>query len=289
MNVIVADSAGFCWGVQRAIRLARGAAQDSTRPVVTDGPLIHNRQMLAQLEQESIREAASPADFRDATVVLRAHGVPPEHRQSVTHQAARLVDATCPDVERIQRTIAHHAAAGFATIVFGDNGHAEVIGLLGFATAGGYVVGNREDVDNLPPNLPTVCVVAQSTQAPDAYADICKAILARYPHAVILDTICNATKKRQSELAELAGKVDAFIVVGGRNSANTARLVELAAALKPTFHVESTTDIDALPLHRFNTIGLTAGASTPAFVIDEIKTRLEAWPTQQENTPCPRP
>ncbi len=276
MRVLTAQSAGFCWGVQQAVDKARRLALETGGAVHTDGPLIHNEQMLACLRAEGIRETDDPAALRDGTLMIRAHGIPPSRRAWLAGLPVCLADATCRDVARIQGLIRKHAARGFHTVIFGDPEHAEVLGLLGFAEGRGHVVQSPKEVEALPAGLEPVCLVAQSTEFVDFYAAVAAAIRRRYPGAVVLDTICAATRERQAELGRLAREADAVVVVGGRASANTLRLVELARRDKPTFHVQTAADLDTAALRAFRTVALTAGASTPDFLIAEVRRALES-------------
>jgi (E)-4-hydroxy-3-methyl-but-2-enyl pyrophosphate reductase len=275
VKVLVAESAGFCWGVRRAVDKARELVRTSRGAVYTDGPLIHNRQMMGQLREEGVLETSDPASVGESVLLIRAHGVPPQRREELKRLPACVVDATCPDVARIQGLIRRHARQGRHIVIFGDGGHAEVVGLLGFAEGRGHVVEHAADVAQLPA-LDAVCLVAQSTQLPQAYAEVAAAVRRRFPQAEVLDTICASTRNRQRDVQELATQVDAFVVVGDVHSANTLRLVELARSLKPTFHIETRADLDESALRAFGTVGLTAGASTPRFVIDEVRAALES-------------
>lgn len=275
MNVVVARSAGFCWGVRRAVEKARETAVRTGKTVFTDGPLIHNEQMIAELRAESIVEAGSPGDAAGAVVMIRAHGVPPERRSRLRAVAGQLEDATCPDVARIQGLIRRHARKGYDIVIFGDPGHAEVLGLLGFAEGRGHVVSDADDVASLPA-LQRVCLVSQSTQFPGDYAAVASAVVARFADATVLDTICASTRNRQRELLDMGAAVEAFVIVGSTHSANTQQLVRLARAIRPTFHIQTAEQIPTDALRTFQTVGLTAGASTPAFVIEEVRRALEA-------------
>jgi 4-hydroxy-3-methylbut-2-enyl diphosphate reductase len=285
MNVIVAPSAGFCRGVRNAVTRARACAENvsaiSHQPlaIYTDGPLIHNKQMMAELAREGVAETDAPEKLAaGSTLVIRAHGIAPERRAFLRSLPLELVDATCPDVARIQSQIRLHARQGATVLIYGDHGHAEVVGLLGFAEGRGYVVGSVEEVAILgTPALPDVCLVSQSTQFPFAYAEIAVAIRARFPSAIVLDTICDATKNRQREVEQLATQCDALVVVGGHHSANTLRLVELARTFKPTFHIETATELRRENFCAFGCVGLTAGASTPDFLLDEARKTLEGF------------
>jgi 4-hydroxy-3-methylbut-2-enyl diphosphate reductase len=185
-----------------------------------------------------------------------------------------LVDATCPDVARIQAAIRKYARRGYFTVIFGDPGHAEVTGLLGYTAGRGFVVTTPADVLALPDVSP-VCLCAQSTQFPDDYEEIARVARTKFGDLVVLDTICDATKNRQRELQEIAAGVDAIVVVGSRQSANTLRLVELARRLKPTFHIQTREDLRKEDFRGYRTIGVTAGASTPDPVIQAVRRALE--------------
>ena len=298
MKIIIAKSAGFCWGVKRAVDKARSLATTSQSafakatadksafsnphlaipirqsPIHTDGPLIHNKEMIAQLRSEGIIEAKNLQSLSSGYIIVRAHGIPPNRRAMLKKLPLTLIDATCPDVAKIQGLIKKYANKGYHIIIFGDPGHAEVTGLLGYTNNKGFVVNQTKDIKNLPDMKP-VCLVSQSTQFPASYKKIADAVQRRFAKAEILDTICESTKNRQRELLKIARIVDAIIVVGGSHSANTVRLVQLAKTLKPTFHIQTSNQINSRKLRNFKTIGLTAGASTPAFIIEDIKNKLE--------------
>lgn len=289
LKVLRAKSAGFCWGVERAVNIAREyGSQGKKKVVFTDGPLIHNRQMMEQLEAEGIREigdyqSKSTLDIQESeknesVLVVRAHGISPERREYLKNLGLEFKDATCPDVGIIAGKIRLHAKKGYTTIIFGDPEHPEVIGLKGYTEGCGYVIKSREDIDNLPPLGDKVCMVSQSTMFPHDFEDLSQYLKTKYPGAQIFDTICGATKERQSDIITLMReKVEAFIVIGGKHSANTMKLVALAKAQGlPTYHIETAKEIDEDEFKRFSLVGLTAGASTPAFIIEEVQKRLEA-------------
>jgi (E)-4-hydroxy-3-methyl-but-2-enyl pyrophosphate reductase len=275
MRVILAKSAGFCQGVRIAIDKARSLAGEQGH-VYTDGPLIHNDEMTAQLRKEGITEATDPRSLDKATLVIRAHGIPPQRRAELMALPANLVDATCPIVAGIQKLTAQYAARGYGIVIFGDHGHAEVMGLLGHAAEKGFVICKPEDVEDLP-EIDPVCLVSQSTQLPAAYEQIARAVRSRFAHVEVLDTICRSTKNRQEELVRMADEVDAIVVAGAGHSANTLRLVALAESLRPAFHVQTADQLDPDAFRDFHTVGLTAGASTPDFVIEDVKKKLEEF------------
>jgi 4-hydroxy-3-methylbut-2-enyl diphosphate reductase len=275
MKVLIAQSAGFCRGVQRAVQRARELAAAGGQ-VYSDGPLIHNRQMMAELHDHGVIESDDPAKLAGGTLIIRAHGIPPDRRHWLQRLPVRLVDATCPDVARIQAWIRKYARQGYDIVIFGDAGHAEVVGLLGYAEGRGHVVGGTDEVAALP-DLQKVCVVAQSTQFPAAYNDVAAAVQRRFPDAVVLDTICASTCSRQREMEVLALDCDQIVVVGGLHSANTLRLVSLARALRPTLHIETADELRPAEFRGVRRVCLTGGASTPAFVLDEVRRRLESF------------
>ena len=290
MRVIRAKSAGFCWGVEHAIDIAREYAQKGRHPVYTDGPLIHNRQMMEVLIGEGIREVGdySKQEKLDVTagagehpvMVVRAHGISPDRRQYLKSLGMEFRDATCPDVGIIAGKVRLHAKRGFHTVIFGDAKHPEVIGLLGYTEGHGHVVASKADIDALPDLGSNVCMVSQSTMFTDEFEILGAHLKQRFPQALIFDTICGATKDRQADVVELHRQgCEAIIVIGGRHSANTvklAKLVELQGL--PCFHVETVAELDLKALQRYAVVGVTAGASTPAFLIDEVCTQLEALP-----------
>lgn len=280
MQVLLAKSAGFCLGVRRAVDKALSVAAESGAPVFTDGPLIHNSAMLAELERHGIRIADDPAAVSSgAALVVRAHGIPPERRKALLAATPRLVDATCPEVARIQGTIRSRVASGRSVVILGDAGHAEVVGLLGHAEGRGHVVASAADVEALPADLAPVTLVAQSTQDEETFAAVAEAVRSRFPGAEILDTICAATRSRQGELRELAARADMLVVVGSPTSANTRRLAAIGARLRPTILVRGADDIRPAEFAAARVVGLTAGASTPDDAIQAVRARLESLPT----------
>lgn len=276
MNVVVAKSAGFCWGVRRAVELTGKTAADGETTVYTDGPLIHNEHMMRCLRETGVEECPDPAEIPEgATLVVRAHGISPERRRHLESLPITLVDATCPDVAKIQRIVRQATDGGATVLVLGDPGHAEVVGLLGCAGPRGRVVTSPQDVEALPADLGNVCFVSQSTQPEPTFEATAAAVTRRYPGASIVNTICHATRNRQGELASLAKDCDAFVVVGSPASANTQRLAQLAARLKPTVVVDSAEQLKAGDFAGVAQVAVTAGASTPDFLIDAVTARLK--------------
>lgn len=288
MKVIRSKSAGFCWGVDRAINIARDYANQGKSVVYTDGPLIHNQQMMSMLQKEGIKEIGdyqsqsdltlTDSDKKDAVMVVRAHGISPDRRKYLKSLGMEFRDATCPDVGIIAGKIKQHARKGFATVIFGDPQHPEVIGLLGYANGNGHVIQSRDDIDQLPDLGNEVCMVSQSTMFIYEFEDLSSYLRQRYPDLRIFNTICGATRERQTDLVKLVDEgAEAIVVIGGHHSANTRKLAKLAKLQnKPTFHIETAKDMDIEALKAFQVVGVTAGASTPDFIIDEVCKTLEA-------------
>ena len=279
MELFVAESAGFCMGVRRAIEIAEGVARQEGRTVYTHGPLIHNPQALGDLRNKGIVPLGEADPVPRAPVIVRAHGVPPDAMDWLARTAERVVDATCPKVSTIQNRIAEFSDRGFAVVIAGDADHPEVVGLLGHARGPAFVVASAPEVDRLPPGLDPVVLVSQTTQDEAVFQEIRDRVLARYPDAQTLSTICRSTHRRQEETRALARRVDAMVVIGGRNSANTCRLAEICRGLgTPAYHVETAAELPLDELRRLDRVGVTAGASTPEWIICEVVDALAAAP-----------
>ena len=278
MEVILAKTAGFCVGVKRALELVMKAINENQKDIYTYGPLIHNPQVMALLKERGIKVLSPGAEIPAGLVVIRAHGIPPQVRQDLEAVGTRVIDATCPRVAKVQAIIRRWAQQGCATLIVGDADHPEVEGLMGHTQGRGYVVASDQEVLCLP-ELNEVIVVAQTTQSEAQFAALVAQIKARFPQAHIFNTICDATASRQAEVLDLAQKVEALVVVGGRNSGNTQRLVEISRNTgTPTYPVETEKELDLEEMSRYNTIGVTAGASTPQWLIGNVVGTLKhAW------------
>ncbi|MBO7520807.1 MAG: 4-hydroxy-3-methylbut-2-enyl diphosphate reductase [Opitutales bacterium] len=290
MKVIRAKSAGFCFGVERAIGIARKCTECGKNKVYTDGPLIHNRQMMERLQEEGILEIGdyqssnelkkelSKSSASSDVLVVRAHGVSPERREYLKNLGLTFKDATCPDVGRIAGVIKSHAKKGDTIILMGDPKHPEVIGLLGYAEGRGFVVKSDADIDKLPDIKGGICMVSQSTMFPDDYQELAGYLKKRFPQTEVIDTICGATKERQKDVTVLAAQgAQAIIVIGGRHSANTVKLAIMAKRTGlPCFHIETLAELDLNEIKKYDIVGVTAGASTPEFLIDEVCSALNA-------------
>lgn len=275
MRVLLAKTAGFCMGVRLAMERVLGEANRTEGPIYTFGPLIHNRQVMKLLESKGVRAVDSLEGISEGTLIIRAHGIPPDERAALKATGLRIIDATCPRVARVQGIVRSHARKGFTAVIVGDRDHAEVVGLLGYAEGPAYLIDDLKGVESLPQDKPLV-VVAQTTQDTGFYREISRMILERNPRARIFDTICDATQNRQAEVASFAGNVDAVVVVGGFHSGNTRRLVQVSeAAGIPSFHVETENELDREALAAMDTVGVSAGASTPNWMIKNVVRELE--------------
>ena len=287
MKVIRAKSAGFCWGVERAIQVAREESQGGRRTVYTDGPLIHNRQMMDALGKDDIQEVGDyqskkeidvkESDEKESVVVVRAHGISPQRRDYLKGLGLPFRDGTCPDVGIIAGKVKSHAEKGYKIVIFGDPEHPEVVGLVGYANENAYVVNKEDDISKLPDLGDQVAMVSQSTMFTHEFKHLSGLLAEKYPNMLIFDTICGATKERQSDLIDLVREgADAIVVIGGKHSANTRKLAKLASSHdRPTFHIETAEDLIPTDFDSFRVVGVTAGASTPEFIIRKVCERLE--------------
>lgn len=278
MKIQIAKTAGFCMGVRRAVEMVMDAPAKNVKPIHTFGPLIHNSQVLMLLKEKGIAILEEIPGQGTGTVLIRAHGVPPETRKCLKQAGFNVLDATCPRVVKVQSIIKKHTKRGFSSIIIGDREHPEVIGLLGFSGNKGYVAGSIEDLEKLPV-FDQAIMVAQTTQNIRLYSEIKKWVQRTHPNYRIFDTICHSTEKRQVEVSQLARDVDAILVVGGLNSGNTQRLAEISRQTgKPTLHIETEEDLevsDIKELSQYQNIGITAGASTPNWIIKRVYRALE--------------
>ncbi len=279
MRVVIAKTAGFCKGVRDAIEITMEAIQkrQEGEDICTFGPLIHNRQVLMMLGKKGVVEENRIENCAGKKVVIRAHGIPPITRQQLHSQGSSLLDATCKRVAKVHAAIKRHARRGYHTIIVGDADHAEVIGLLGYTEGRGIVINRPEQLMQLPPNLDKVLLVAQTTQNEEVFREIEEVFLKKYPGGIVKNTICDSTQERQAEVRQLCSKVEAMVIVGGLHSGNTIRLAEVARDCAiPTFHVETKSELDPEQMSRYSRVGVSAGASTPNWIIRDVVEFLEA-------------
>lgn len=276
MKVKLARSAGFCMGVRRAMEMVLAEANKNKSDLYTYGPLIHNRQVIDLLESKNVRTVNDITGLEKGTVLIRAHGIPPQERQILKSSGLKIIDATCPRVAKVQAIIRYHAKKGYTPVIVGDKDHAEVIGLKGYGEGKAVVISDISEVDTLPDNE-KICVVAQTTQNEKVYEDISEKIRAKYSDVLVFNTICGATSERQAEVKEMADHVDCMVVVGGYHSGNTRRLVLVSEeAGTAAYHVETEKEIDSSEFKNMDVVGVTAGASTPNWMIKNVVKELES-------------
>ncbi len=274
MRIYLAETAGFCMGVKRAVNIALETAREKGEGIYTLGPLIHSPQTVEMLEKKNVHVVEDVSGLESGTIIIRAHGIGPEEREGIEKSGLECRDATCPLVLRIRNIIEKHAKEGYTVVIVGDKGHAEVSALTGYAGGKGVVVEGVEDVKEVPRGK--ICVVAQSTQERRLFEKMVRELRKKSKDLKVFDTICDATTRRQEEVKALAMKVDALVVVGGRNSANTKRLAEISRGMSvKTFHIEEPGELKEEDLAGIEHMGVTAGASTPNWVIEKVIDRLE--------------
>ena len=274
-EIILAEKAGFCFGVDRAIKLIQKLASEG-RKVATLGPIIHNSQVIDDLAKRGVKVVESPSEVEDgAVLVLRTHGVTQEVLREVEESGCEFIDAACPFVKKIHKIVLDNSSEDVVTLIAGDENHPEVKGIKSCAKGESYVISNAEKIDELLENHPSfseknIIFVSQTTFSIKEWQKSVKKINLLCTNAKIFDTICSATEERQNEAAELSRTSDAMVIVGGRHSSNTRKLLGVCEANCPAFLVETASELYGIPLKGYNSIGLTAGASTPAGIIKEV-------------------
>jgi len=275
MEVLLADKAGFCFGVKRAINTAFETAVKGN--VYCLGPLIHNPQEVERLRQSGVRtvedfSSLSPGEF----LIIRSHGVPPKVLAQAKAKGLRIIDLTCPFVGKAQRDAEALCKDGYQVVVVGEKKHPEVQSIMGYAGDNAVVIETADDVAGIK-FKPRLGVVAQTTQSYGNFSEIVLKLLRLSKELKVFNTICNSTKERQDAARSLAGQVDVMIVVGGRNSANTTRLVSVCKQEgRPTHHIEVADEILNEWLTGVKKVGVTAGASTPDWVLEDVLKRLRS-------------
>lgn len=279
MEVILAKKAGFCWGVKRAIKIAAETAEKGEGPITALGPIIHNPQVISALRRKGVEIAKKLDDVEAGTVIIRAHGVKPEVKASAEGRGLKVVDATCPIVERNQEFARRLHQEGYLVVIIGEPNHPEVLGVMGYAEEDALVINaNAADVEmNIPTNR-RIGVVAQTTLNVEAFKRIVGKIVEKAKEVKVYNTICNATDQIQKATVDLTEDVDLMIVVGGRESANTGRLKTMSEELDcPAYHIETAEELKSEWFVGINRVGVTAGTSTPDWIIQAVVERLKSF------------
>jgi (E)-4-hydroxy-3-methyl-but-2-enyl pyrophosphate reductase len=281
MKITVAKTAGFCMGVRRAVELALDAPGKYPKPIFTYGPLIHNPQVLALFEEKGVRILKEIPEKGSGTVLVRAHGIPPGIREQLMKAGFKVINATCPRVVKVQSIIKSHARKGYAVIIVGDEDHPEVVGLLGYAGEKGQVLPSLEALQKAP-QYEQAIIVAQTTQNLREYNQLKRWARDHRPHYKIYHTICDSTEKRQAEVRRMASEADAVLVVGGKKSGNTQRLAKIVRAVgKQAYPIETEEELDVETLAGMHSIAITAGASTPSWIIKRVLRAVQQIPMRR--------
>ena len=268
MEIIVARNSGFCYGVKRALQLARKTGKKPGQRIFSWGEIIHNPGVIADLRRDGIQVATSIRQLQPGdTVIIRSHGVSPAIYRALKRKKVKLVDATCPIVKKIQQTVERLSRRSGEIIIVGNKNHPEIQGLLGYSRGKARVVENEDQVRCLPFRKRRA-VLAQSTQDGQVFSQVVGALAERTQELQVFNTICQSTRIRQVATAELARQVDALLIIGGRNSSNTSKLYQISRRLLPsTYLIESPEEITPEMFQGVHKIGLSGGASTPPEVI----------------------
>ena len=295
MKTILAEKAGFCFGVSRAMELAEEQIKSGVRPLFSYGPMIHNETVVEELAQRGLavadlEEIVALADRLDkkikGTVVIRSHGITRAEYRRIEDAGFQVVDGTCPYVSKIHRIVEEYSSNGYEIVIIGDPAHAEVQGICGWVTASEKtdapsvkVIRTPEEAEALSyPEDTKICVVAQTTFNLNKFQELVEIISQKGYYIKVCETICAATRQRQEAARELAQKVDAMIVIGGKDSSNTRKLYEICKGLCPnSFLIQTKDDLDPADFHSFDYVGITAGASTPNNIIEEVQNHVRKF------------
>lgn len=279
MKVRKAETAGFCFGVKRAVDMTESLAEKEHGPLYTWGPIVHNDSVTEELERKGVSVLSQiPEDGvrKDAVVVIRAHGVSEATEEQLNTCFGRVVDATCPFVKKIHRVVREYSEKGYTILVFGDAAHPEVIGIAGRCRGPYFVVQTAEEALQLvsSPDLP-VCVVAQTTFNAEKFKKSVEILENRLYNCLIVNTVCNATRERQREAALIAEESDMMIVIGSRSSSNSQKLYDICKnKCNRTYFIQTVNDLSEIAFDDVESVGITAGASTPEKIIEEVQTNV---------------
>ena len=276
MEVRLAKTAGFCFGVRRAVDTVYEQVEQAEGPIYTYGPIVHNETVVQELEEKGVKVLNSEEELKSltsGTVIIRAHGVGEKVYELLKQQGVNLVDATCPFVKKIHRIARKEEANGRHILIIGNAKHPEVEGIRGWCEKPAYVVESLEEAENFAlPMGEKLCIVSQTTFNYNKFEDIVEIISKKGYDIIVLNTICSATEERQTEAREIASDVDAMIVIGGSHSSNTQKLFEICKKeCENTYYIQSLDDLDLKTSQSIRCVGITAGASTPNKIIEEVQ------------------
>ena len=281
MQVELAKSAGFCFGVQRAVdTVYKQIEENSAEKIYTYGPIIHNEEVIKDMEKKGVEVILSEEELKQiksGIVIIRSHGVPKRICDLLDENGVRYVDATCPFVKKIHRIVEEKSRDGYHIVIIGNREHPEVMGIEGWAQGPATIIQTEEEARafELVPESEKVCVVAQTTFNYNKFKDLVEKFEKKGYDILVLNTICNATQERQVEAERIASQVDAMIVIGGKNSSNTRKLYEICQKEgKDTYYIQTLDDLNPESVNSVRSVGITAGASTPKKIIEEVHTNV---------------
>ena len=280
MEITVAKSAGFCFGVQRAVDSVYKELEENSGKIYTFGPIIHNEQVVEDLNKrgiEVIDTVEQLKKIKEGTVVIRSHGVAKEIYDILEQQKLKMVDATCPFVKKIHNIVLDESNNGKTIIIIGNDNHPEVEGIKGWVNGEVIVINKEEQIEKLSlPEQTKACIVSQTTFNHNKFKYLVEIIRKKGYDITVVNTICNATHVRQVEAQKISSKVDGMIVIGGKNSSNTQKLYDICRnECENTFYVQTVKDLNLHELKSLKFIGITAGASTPKNIIEEVRTECQ--------------
>lgn len=280
MEITVAKSAGFCFGVQRAVDSVYKELEENSGKIYTFGPIIHNEQVVEDLNKKGIKvidTVEQLKEIKEGTVVIRSHGVAKEIYDILEQQKLKIVDATCPFVKKIHNIVLDESNNGKTIIIIGNDNHPEVEGIKGWVNGEVIVINKEEQIEKLSlPEQTKACIVSQTTFNHNKFKYLVEIIRKKGYDITVVNTICNATHVRQVEAQKISSKVDGMILVGGKNSSNTQKLYDICRnECENTFYVQTVKDLNLHELKSLKSIGITAGASTPKNIIEEVRTECQ--------------
>lgn len=270
-EVELAKTAGFCFGVKRAVEMVYEEANNGQN-VCTYGPIIHNEEVVADLEKKGVRVIDNPEEAENGTVIIRSHGVSEKISETFKEDRIHVVDATCPFVKKIHKIVKEKSAEGRTIIVIGNPNHPEVEGIVGWSESGAVVIEDEKQAEDFyADENEKLCIVAQTTFNYKKFKELVEIISKKGYDILAVNTICNATEERQTEARELSSRVDAMIVIGGKTSSNSQKLYEICKnQCENTYFIQTVKDLPLDKLENFQSLGITAGASTPNNIIQEV-------------------
>ncbi len=279
MEVKLAKSAGFCFGVKRAIDTVYEQVETGKK-IYTLGPIIHNEEVVKDLEEKGVQVLEMEQELekvKDGTIIIRSHGVPKHVYESIKRQKLEYVDATCPFVRKIHKIVEEESGKGNTILIIGNENHPEVAGIRGWSRSEAYVINTVEEAVKFDiPVEKKLCIVSQTTFNYNKFQELVEIISKKRYDIIVLNTICNATEERQQEARKIAKDVEAMIVIGGKHSSNTQKLFEICKKeCENTYYIQTLVDLDFDRLKTVGSVGITAGASTPKNIIEEVQCKCQ--------------